>query len=326
MAHSSLPGHGPLWRELRRIWLALRSARRWLYVTDLRAYRAELRRQQAWNSEGSQLTGSVLNVVAHPDDDLLFLSPDLAGAIRTGVPVTTIFLTSGDGGRASSYWKEREEGIRRAYAVMAGLPNVWQEATVRLNGRSLVTAALVGHRSVCLAFLRLPDGLQSGGSSVAPKTTLQMLYQGEVVSLLAVDGATTYSRQGLIDTIRELASHCQAEEICTQDYLLPEPHPRFGNLVPDHRDHLAAARFAYEAHLAYERPHRLLGYAGYGISSRPRNVYGDEWDAKLAAFSAYAAHDDQVNPSSRDYRTWCAREYRVGSESGWDPALRSQAW
>jgi hypothetical protein len=39
-----------------------------------------------------------LDVVAHEDDDLLFMNPDIQHDIRAGVCVTTVFLTAGDDG------------------------------------------------------------------------------------------------------------------------------------------------------------------------------------------------------------------------------------
>ncbi|MFE3289079.1 PIG-L family deacetylase, partial [Streptomyces sp. NPDC059233] len=40
--------------------------------------------------------GSALQVVAHPDDDLFFMNPDLSRSISTGIKVTTVYLTSGE--------------------------------------------------------------------------------------------------------------------------------------------------------------------------------------------------------------------------------------
>ncbi|KAL4800236.1 hypothetical protein BDV19DRAFT_384595 [Aspergillus venezuelensis] len=67
--------------------------------------------------------GQVLNIVAHQDDDLLFLSPDLLHYIQTNHEVRTVFLSAGDSGREASYWQDREEGVRTAYALMSDSPN-----------------------------------------------------------------------------------------------------------------------------------------------------------------------------------------------------------
>lgn len=63
--------------------------------------------------------GSVY-VVAHPDDDLLFQSPDLLTDQGAGSCLTTIFLTSGDSGIGSTYAQSRESGNEAAAAEMVG--------------------------------------------------------------------------------------------------------------------------------------------------------------------------------------------------------------
>src|ERR1700749_3509165 len=60
--------------------------------------------------------GPTLNIVAHEDDDLLFLSPDLLHAIQGGGKVRTIFVTAGDAGSGTSYWTGRQNGMLAAYA------------------------------------------------------------------------------------------------------------------------------------------------------------------------------------------------------------------
>lgn len=59
--------------------------------------------------------GSTLNVVAHEDDDLLFLSPDLLHNIQAGRCVRTVFVTAGDSGAGAGYWQGREAGSKAAY-------------------------------------------------------------------------------------------------------------------------------------------------------------------------------------------------------------------
>ncbi|WP_243087716.1 PIG-L family deacetylase [Streptomyces sp. 891-h] len=39
---------------------------------------------------------SVLQIVAHPDDDLYFVNPETAQSLRSGRPLTTVYLTSGE--------------------------------------------------------------------------------------------------------------------------------------------------------------------------------------------------------------------------------------
>lgn len=58
-------------------------------------------------------------------DDLLFLSPDLLHDIQAGRCVRTVYLTAGDAGRGERYWLGREDGVRAAYAQMAGVADRW---------------------------------------------------------------------------------------------------------------------------------------------------------------------------------------------------------
>src|ERR1044071_3475378 len=44
-----------------------------------------------------------LVIVAHQDDDLLFMQPDLSGAIHRGSPTTIVYVTAGDGGAGLDY-------------------------------------------------------------------------------------------------------------------------------------------------------------------------------------------------------------------------------
>ena len=52
----------------------------------------------------SSAAGRTLNIVAHEDDDLLFLSPDLLHAIQAGRAVATIFLSAGAAGKCATDW------------------------------------------------------------------------------------------------------------------------------------------------------------------------------------------------------------------------------
>ncbi|HEY7417986.1 MAG TPA: PIG-L family deacetylase, partial [Ktedonobacteraceae bacterium] len=106
----------------------------------------------------SAASGVTLNIVAHEDDDLLFLSPDLLHAIQSGRTVRTIFMTSGDAGRDSTYWLGRQAGIRAAYAQMSGVADSWTQADAGISGHPISVYTLSAYPAVSVAFLHLPDG------------------------------------------------------------------------------------------------------------------------------------------------------------------------
>ena len=129
--------------------------------------------------------GPTLTIVAHEDDDLIFISPNLLHAIQTGATVRTVYVTAGDDGMSASYWMSREAGLRAAYALMAGAANSWTQSDAGVPGHPIPLFTLSGHPNISLAHMRLPDGnldgsgfpstgnesLQSYGRARSPQST-----------------------------------------------------------------------------------------------------------------------------------------------------------
>jgi hypothetical protein len=266
--------------------------------------------------EARAATCSTSNViiVAHEDDDLLFLNPDDVHAIKGGQCVRTVFVTAGDAGQGQSYWSGREAGARAAYAQMAGVPNSWSQSDAGLSGHPAPLYTLNSAPNVSLIFLRLPDGAPGGGGFGATgNTSLQKLWDGSIGGITAVNGTSSYTRASLIDTLTSIMSGAQATQIRAQDYL-----GGFGD--GDHSDHHAAAYFARAAHQQYGVAHTFTGYQGYGTSSRPANVFGADMAAKQAAYFAYAPFDPSVCQTitacaNNAYGGWLSRQYTVGVET-----------
>src|SRR3954453_147443 len=85
--------------------------------------------------------GATMNIVGHPDDDLLFQSPDLLHDVQPGKCVRTVYITAGERDRDIYSLQWREEGAEAAYAQMAGAANSWTttDAGVRGHPMRLVT-------------------------------------------------------------------------------------------------------------------------------------------------------------------------------------------
>src|SRR5580698_7628313 len=79
--------------------------------------------------------GMLVTVVAHLDDDLLFVNPGISDKLDAGWCVTTVHLIGGANGANFDYVKLREKGTRLAYARMAGVPDDWAESTVMFAGK-----------------------------------------------------------------------------------------------------------------------------------------------------------------------------------------------
>lgn len=229
-----------------------------------------------------------LQVVAHPDDDLLFMNPDIVRDIEAGRCVRTVYLTTGDAARDESYWRLREDGIRDAYATMAGGPNEWIEGVTVVEGRPLATATLASAPGISLVFMHLPDGNRRGtGNLIHDHQSLRRLWLGEIPEITAVDGSATYDVPGLQRTLNALVEDFEPTTVRAQDWTLDFRHG-------DNADHTAAALFTRAAMARVDGDVDLLAYAGYPSWTQPANVNGRELGLKADAILAYARHDPKM--------------------------------
>lgn len=249
------------------------------------------------------------NIVAHLDDDLLFLNPALQVDLDNGWGVRTIVLTAGDAGLAEEYWLGREDGLRAAYAHMAGMSDDWVAVDAGVPGRGVTVESLVGNPAVQLVFLRLPDGnIDGSGFSSTGRVSLQQLWTGNTASCTTVDVGETYTAAELVSALVALLGDPEPAVVRMLDFV-----GHFGD--GDHSDHHASAYFA----LAATREaglNRRVGHRGYPIARLPQNVGASLVARKRATFLAYAAHDPQVPlaaPDLGDYGPWLARRYTCGT-------------
>ena len=263
----------------------------------------------------SAAPGPILNVVAHEDDDLLFLSPDLLHAVQGGGKVRTIFVTASDDGRSASYWQSLEKGSQAAYAKMAGVANSWTKTDAGIAGHPMPLYTLSGNPNISLIFMRLPDGnccgpgLDGSGFASTGYQSLQKLWTGAITSISAVDGSSSYTKSSLTSTLTSLMSAFQPSQIRTQDYA-----GSYGD--GDHSDHHTTAYLTQAAQQNYTTPHTLTGYYDYGDSNLPANVSGADLTAKQNAFYTYGPYDSTVCSSQSScagtaYASWLPRQYTV---------------
>jgi LmbE family N-acetylglucosaminyl deacetylase len=229
-----------------------------------------------------------LQMVAHPDDDLLFMNPDVIRDVEAGACVRTVFLTTGDANQDDSYWQSRERGIRAAYATMAGAEDSWTLGRLQVAGRELELATLDDAPGISLVFLRLPDGNRRGtGNAVHDHQSLMRLWLGEIDVIDAVDGSQRYTSTELRRTLTAIIDDFHTDTLRAQDWTIDF---RTG----DNADHTAAALYARAAAAQAASGHRLLAYAGYPSWTQPANVNGRELGLKADAILAYAEHDPKL--------------------------------
>ncbi|KAG2418498.1 hypothetical protein HFD88_001599 [Aspergillus terreus] len=251
-------------------------------------------------------TAQTINIVAHEDDDLLFLSPDLLDEFEEGRSVRTIFLTAGDAGNDESYWLGREEGSKAAYAEMSGVDNSWTQTDAGIDGFSIPLFTLNGNPDVSLVFLRLPDG-NDGGEGFGGRGSLQQLWEGTIDSLTSFTDSS-YDRDSLVDVLRQLLDDFDHDRVNTQDFV----HD-YGD--GDHSDHHTTAYFVREA-VDDCGNGQVTAYMGYPVVSNPQNVEDGELYQKTDAFYTYGLYDRNVcnseeTCSGRDEAAWLLRQYQV---------------
>lgn len=273
-------------------------------------------------------------VVAHQDDDLLFMNPDLSTSIKLNHCVATVFLTTSENrpgidwfntvfpNRALSYTaygRSREAGIRAAYAQMSGVANDWRESKYWAAGKAISMFTLKGNARVSLFFLRLTDD-----ADFAKSNTLVDLWYQPGLRLTALDNSNTFTKNELIASLAALMWKSEAKYVHIQDsnpdsYITDED----GNSRDDHTDHIIGAMFAQEARKFYFAPHMLVRYRDYNsiLEANP-NLSEAQAADKLSVFNTYAALDPLicengdrcVTPASdgdvyKDFVGWTRRQY-----------------
>ncbi|WP_382061385.1 ricin-type beta-trefoil lectin domain protein [Streptomyces aureus] len=272
--------------------------------------------------------------VAHEDDDLLFINPQIQELITARCPLDVVYLTSGDAGQSynrSPYAKSRESGVIAAYAAMAGVGRHTVTETLTLNNHNITSFSLRERPEIRLSFFRLPDGLPTGkGSSVYRHESLLRLFRGEISSITTVDSPARYTEQSLIATITGLARRWKIERIRTLDF----DNASFGpshTRSEDHSDHGVAARYFRMAGFPLHPRGGIIAYRGYPMSLLPDNLAPEEARAKQRIFSTYL-HTVRCDPPrchephsiTPNYQNWMHRQYPRPQQHARPGAIISQ--
>ncbi|MBH1939021.1 PIG-L family deacetylase [Streptomyces sp. AV19] len=253
---------------------------------------------------------SFVYVIAHPDDSLYFMNPDMEQALLAGAPTTTVCLTGGesDGRNAltkqpgyrqlpkerAAFVRARINGLRRAMAKMAtGDPSSsWDISTLSLLkdfGAELHT--LRSAPQVQLIFLEL---IEARSMRSPHKESLRGLWLGATPQLPTLRPAASpvtrifqYGRRNVIDTLTAVFERYRPTVVRTLD---PNPthlprQPHYERVPPvlkgpafyDHQDHTASAHFVQAALAQYwgrkhARPTVVESYIGYEVSRLPSNL------------------------------------------------------
>jgi LmbE family N-acetylglucosaminyl deacetylase len=238
-----------------------------------------------------------LNIVAHHDDDLLFLFPSIAGDIRSGHCVLTVYLVASDyqdAAERETYVLARETGLRAAYAATAGKAlGDWAASMVTLNGREIPRFTL-GDKVTTLE-LRLPDNGSAYASALGDvrSGSLRRLYS-RGANLHDFYGTSTYSRASLTSTLTAIIRAFRPTVIRTMD---PSAALHGGtDYIDYHWDHVTVGKLVGDAAASLARPVPVHYYRDYVNRYAHQNLSDARAADKLTTFRTFAAYDSDICP------------------------------
>lgn len=256
-------------------------------------------------------SGAVVDIVAHEDDDILFMNPDIYSDISVGKCVTGVFLTAGDAGGNQDYWLGREKGAESAYAKMADVNDLWERRDIKMpSGQTATVSNLVERNGIFLIFLHLPDGNIDGqGFAATGYQSMASLLSGKITAIQTVDGQL-YNKDQLVETLSGIIQKFSANTVRTQSAYTNKEHK-------DHSDHLAAADLTNQAFVlsGTSATSTLKHYLGYTTRQFAQNVTDSNLSSKMNIFLSYAQHDVAVCNSaeacmsSDTYGNYLKRQY-----------------
>jgi LmbE family N-acetylglucosaminyl deacetylase len=237
-------------------------------------------------------------VVAHEDDWQLFMGDIVARQIRAGDSATFIYLTAGDDGRDSLYWRTRENAALQSTRVAIGR-DASDSAAVRCSTTTVLDHAI--HQCVIANtksyFLRLPDGKRNGmGYASHGYQSLRKLRGRKIPAVNAVDGTATYQGwENLEATVSNLIGPGSPD----LDVVVHASDPSIVANPHDHFDHRMTGLLVED--LRRTQRWKTQYYVGYALATHAANRSSDDARQKTAIFLAYDKEMRRVNPKWSAY-------------------------
>ncbi|WP_405011471.1 PIG-L family deacetylase [Kitasatospora sp. NBC_01539] len=271
------------------------------------------------------ITESFVHVIAHPDDNLYFMNPDLDHALASGAACVTVCLTDGESdgrnvlhnelGRVTradrpAYTRARINGLTAALSLLAtgDETGAWDISLVSyIDGHQVEQHTLRAAPYVQLILLAL---VEARSVSLHRKDSLRGLWVGETPRLATLPPVRSglppgagYSREQLVATLHAVLDHFRPTVVRTLD---PNPEhstkpgrtPQAPPVYLDHQDHTYSAYFAQAAlarHWAGGRARAasVEHYLGYVNAVLPHNLDQAAVGRKVVALNSYGWADNR---------------------------------
>ncbi|RCH68197.1 PIG-L family deacetylase [Streptomyces sp. SDr-06] len=291
----------------------------------------------------------LLQILAHPDDDLYFMNPDTQHTLDSGVPLVSVYVTGGEANGdnrvvsdtsppvydKAAYSSARHQGLRQAYATLLGLDKYtpWEKSVAELRGGHRAEVNRLQHqgRSVELVFLNTAMHTSLGGRMGLPSLWEDRSLQLPVVIATGspLRQAKSYTYDDMVDVLAGLLADYAPTLVQTLD---PDPDIQHSSPADrshdseqpgysDHADHTAAASFAWAAMIRHAEQGNAFLATAY------RAYYNRHWPKNLPpkVLAEKAAH---LVPYGGDKRWDCGNpggcgDYNVG---GTRPLTNWKGW
>lgn len=237
-----------------------------------------------------------LVLVAHEDDWQLFMGDVLADRRKLSARTIFVYLTAGDDGRDSTYWRTRERAaLASAQLEIAGRDSAAAQGCrfVTIESHSIWRC---GVGQVGSYFLRLPDGRRDGRGFPAHQfESLWKVRRTRNAHISAIDGTSTYAGwPDLVKTISAIVgdSGRPAVHIHANDPSKAiNPH--------DHTDHRVAGLLADQL----RKDHHWMAsyYVGYALATRADNLTSRRRQLKTSLFLVY---DREMTRGRKDWSAY----------------------
>ncbi|MFD2468967.1 PIG-L family deacetylase [Amycolatopsis silviterrae] len=246
---------------------------------------------------------TTLSFVAHQDDDLLFMNPDIASDIQAGYNVWVTYLTAGELPCAShdpcgmDYANMRIDGVRAAYARAAHTADDWTYELMQFGDHQVPVDHLNG-TNLHLVFTYLHG-------AAGPEDNCGDLYRmlnDDGFEAMPIDDRPGYRKADFLGMINGIIDYVNPDYIRSQSTIGHRDKNPAGESKPDHVDHIAGAILVADADVDENGNTRIRRdeYQGYVIQYYPDNV-DDGWrQEKQAMWDQYKPHDPVMGPNTWD--------------------------
>ncbi|MCX3061896.1 PIG-L family deacetylase [Streptomyces beihaiensis] len=294
----------------------------------------------------------LLQVLAHPDDDLYFMNPDTQLALDAGTPVVCVYVTAGESNGMNktptdrhpapdkaAYSAARHQGLRQSYALQVGLPlfTPWEQGVIRFRNGQRAEINTLEHQGRRVELIHL-DVAMHGTPARHVGTPTLWGHAGVVLRTVVPEGSPlrtvqTYTYDSLVEVLVELFERYRPTLVHTMD---PDPDIQHSDHrtrirdseqrgYSDHRDHTAVGCFTWAALIRWADrakggppPFVATAFRGYYNHHWPKNLPPLVLDQKAAHLVPYGAAPDWQcgNPAGcGDYNVGGGRPLR--SRKGW---------